>query len=258
MARRKKKKSKKNERIPVIDFLLDMAQIATLNYIAYKRREKRGGKRGNKIDPYEATGMAMGLGMIKDTDDLIKFGGVLGAMGAFDPDDELYIDTASYSKPRDNRYAWRLNCADGSAYGISPYDYETRDAYNAAISRVKATMQEFTETSSTEQPLEETLPEEDAIEQAQPVEAYNANCDDPFANDDFHVYTYCRVKLADSDRIAYYRTEDQTLKKGEVVIVPSSDTVRNLQGEILSVERHMRFSVPQPVEQTLEIIDRAT
>ena len=37
--------------------------------------------------------------------------------------------------PRDNRYAWRLNCEDGSAYGIDPNDYETRDEYNEALSR---------------------------------------------------------------------------------------------------------------------------
>lgn len=238
----------------MVDSLLDIAQIAALNHIANKRCEKRGGKRGNKIDPYKATGMAM----IKDADALIKFGGLLGAMGAFDPDDELYIDTASCSKPRDNRYAWRLNCADGSAYGISPYDYETQDAYNIAINRAKAIKQDSTEISSTEQPRKETLPEEDATEQAQPAENYIASCSDPFAYDDFHVYIYCRVKLADSGRIAYYRTEDQTVKKGEVVIGPALNAKKNAQGEVLSVERHLRFSVPQPVEQTLEIVGRVT
>ena len=75
MAKRRKK-SNKRERIPVIDFLLDMAQAATLDYIAYKRRQKRGNKR-TKIDPYEATGIAMGMGLIDDTEDLIRFGGML-------------------------------------------------------------------------------------------------------------------------------------------------------------------------------------
>lgn len=70
------------------------------------------------------------------------------------------------------------------------------------------------------------------------------------------LYIYCRVKLADSGRIAYYRTEDQSVKKGEVVIVPVSSTSKPTQGEILSVVRHMRISVPQPVDETLEIIGR--
>ena len=126
----KKKRSKKRERIPVIDTLIDLAGAMTLDYLAAKRRQKNRTKRSKKIDPYAATGAAMGMGLIKDTDDIIKFGGVLGAMGAFDSDDDLPISTAAYMAPRDNRYAWHLNCEDGSAYGIDPNDYETRDEYN--------------------------------------------------------------------------------------------------------------------------------
>ena len=43
-----------------------------------------------------------------------------------------------YFKTLDNQYAWRLNCEDGSAYGIKPEDYKTRDAYNEALRREKA------------------------------------------------------------------------------------------------------------------------
>ena len=141
----KKKRSKKRERIPVIDTLIDLAGAMTLDYLAAKRRQKNGTKRSKKIDPYAATGAAMGMGLIKDTDDIIKFGGVLGAMGAFDSDDDLPISTAAYMAPRDNRYAWRLNCEDGSAYGIDPNDYETRDEYNEALSREKHRWRDYCE-----------------------------------------------------------------------------------------------------------------
>lgn len=70
----KKKRSKKRERIPVIDTLIDLAGAMTLDYLAAKRRQKYGTKHSKKIDPYAATGAAMGMGLIKDTDDLIKFG----------------------------------------------------------------------------------------------------------------------------------------------------------------------------------------
>ena len=152
MAKRKKKSSKR-ERIPVIDFLIDMA-AATMDYIAYKRRQKRGGRRSNKIDPYEATGIAMGLGMIDDTEDLIKFGGMLGMMGAFDPDepDEVYQNSYvgshednPFYAPKNNKYAWRLNCEDGSEYGISPEDFETRDEYHKALHREKYAWREWRE-----------------------------------------------------------------------------------------------------------------
>ena len=144
----KKKRSKKRERIPVIDTLIDLAGAMTLDYLAAKRRQKNGTKRSKKIDPYAATGAAMGMGLIKDTDDIIKFGGVLGAMGVFDSDDDLPISTAAYMAPRDNRYAWRLNCEDGSAYGIDPNDYETRDEYNEALSREKHGWRDYCEDGS--------------------------------------------------------------------------------------------------------------
>lgn len=301
MAKRRKK-SKKRERIPVIDTLIDLAAAATLDYIAYKRRQKRGGKRSNKIDPYEATGFAMGMGLIDDTEDLIKFGGMLGAMGAFDPDDELYIDTESYSTPRDNRYAWRLNCEDGSKYGIDPDDYETREEYNTALKHEKYSWRSWCEDGSkygldpkdfeTEDEYKEAFDEarraggdaedeyifvddteNEQFEYDTPVaavetkeEAHSQEPDhiriapsthDPYENDDFHVYVYCRIELAETKEQRYYRTEDRSLKKGEKVIVPDPSFGEPLVGVILSVEHHMRFSVPQPINETHEIIKRA-
>ena len=55
----KKKRSKKRERIPVIDTLIDLAGAMTLDYLAAKRRQENGTKRSKKIDPYAATGAAM-------------------------------------------------------------------------------------------------------------------------------------------------------------------------------------------------------
>ncbi len=127
MSRKNYKKSSKSPE--PFNTLIDLAAAFTLDYIYAKRRQKRkGGKR--KVDPYAATGAAMGMGLIKDTEDLIRFGGVLGAMGAFDDDTGVY-------KPIDNTYAWRLNCEDGSNYGIYPEDYETRDEYNKALCLAK-------------------------------------------------------------------------------------------------------------------------
>ena len=57
----KKKRSKKRERIPVIDTLIDLAGAMTLDYFAAKRRQKNGTKRSKKIDPYAATDAARWL-----------------------------------------------------------------------------------------------------------------------------------------------------------------------------------------------------
>ena len=63
----------------------------------------------------------------------------LGAMGSFDVDtsdpdaphsyildDPIFYDIPE-AKVNDNRYDWRLNCEDGSEYGIYAEDYETRE-----------------------------------------------------------------------------------------------------------------------------------
>lgn len=305
MAKRRKK-SNKRERIPVIDFLLDMAQAATLDYIAYKRRQKRGNKR-TKIDPYEATGIAMGMGLIDDTEDLIRFGGMLGAMGAFDPDepDEVYqssyagsYDSNPFYAPKNNKYAWRLNCEDGSEYGISPEDYETRDEYHEALHREKYAWRDYCDDGSaygidpedyeTEEEYEDALEcarsvsgdmlftkdgiseympptveendeEEDEVDlsvahfsetAAQSITIQTSTVD-MFEDDDFHVFIYCKVETEQGTD--YYRTENTTIKKGDTVSVPLNGLV--LSGKVLSVERHMRFSVPKPVSETYLIIE---
>ena len=305
MAKRRKK-SNKRERIPVIDFLLDMAQAATLDYIAYKRRQKRGNKR-TKIDPYEATGMAMGMGLINDTEDLLRFGGMLGAMGAFDPDepDEGYQssyagshDSNPFYAPKGNKYAWRLNCEDGSEYGISPEDYETRDEYHEALHREKYAWRDYCDDGSaygvdpedyeTEDEYEDALEcagtvtgdmffteetsisadmppavdecDEDEYEEDLSVAHFSETAAqsitiqtstvDMFEDDDFHVFIYCKVETEQGTD--YYRTENTTIKKGDTVSVPLNGLV--LSGKVLSVERHMRFSVPKPVKETYLII----
>ena len=45
----KKKRSKKRERIPVIDTLIDLAGAMTLDYLAAKRRQKMGQNAARKL-----------------------------------------------------------------------------------------------------------------------------------------------------------------------------------------------------------------
>lgn len=253
MAKRSRKSSRR-ERVPVIDFLIDMAGVAALNYFSYRRREKSGRKRSHKIDPYEATGIAMSMGRLNDTEDLIQLGGILGAMGAFDSD----VSEKSYphhAKPRSNRYAWRLNCEDGSAYGISPENYETREEYHRALKQKRdlcannGLQAEKTADSNTRDGTTAVQQKEDApSSDAQSVPA----CEDLFEDDDLHVFIYCEV--ATKSGVDYYRTEDRSIQKGDKVIVRES--TGNTTGTVLSVEHHMRFSVPKAVAETKTILHR--
>lgn len=286
MAKRRNSKKKSSKCPEPFNTLIDLAAAATLDYIAYKRRQKNGGKRG-KIDPYAAAGFAIGTGHLNTTEDVIMLGGILGAMGAFDD------DSNNYSMPHDNRYAWRLNCEDGSDYGVYPDDYETRNEFNAALSKEKClwrdscedgseygispedfeTENEYTEAIENTK-ADDNIPEDDAAistddrecsssgsiqedtgeDVEQIITSSIATNVSLFEEDDFYVFLYCLVKIVESQEIKYFRTEDKNIKKGDIVLVPSIGKSQALQGEVLSVERHMRFSAPTPVNETQVIL----
>jgi hypothetical protein len=140
MAKRRKSYKRKSSKCPEpINTLIDLSAALTLDYMRSKQRKKNGAKK-NKIDPYAATGVAMGMGKLKSTEDILQFGGILGAMGAFDDEPSCQYNNigTNIQKQRDNRYAWRLNCEDGSGYGIAPEDYETKAMYDCALQKAKA------------------------------------------------------------------------------------------------------------------------
>ena len=228
MARRRKKASKR-ERIPVIDTMLELAEAATLDYIAHKRRESRRGKK-TKIDPYAATGAAFGLGMINDTEDLIKFGGVLGAMGAFDDDDDDYSFSRKTSNGH-NKYAWRLNCQDGSQYGIYPEDYETRQEFNDAISLAK----------SDESPLEENN------------EAVRDTGRDKHS--DAAKYTYCKVSRLDNGKNDYYLPGNLSLQVGDFVAIPTE--AGRSKAVVILIQSYSEEDTPKPLAETEQVIEKS-
>lgn len=320
MSKRKRhssSKRKKSSKCPEpLNSMIDLAAGLTMAAIASNKEKKHNYSARGKINPYAAIAVGMATGRIKNTEDIIRTGAILGAMGSFDDDDtcdDPLISTGSFIHTNDNRYAWRLNCEDGSAYGISPEDYETREEYNEALHNEKYGWRDFCEDGAeydldpeefeTEEEYEEAL--EEARETAEnesadidedtddgmivevdgkeykagesivihvddeseittditPPAVHLESADtimdaDPFADDDFHVYVYCRVKLPHMDEAIYYRTEDHTLRRGDHVIVPKPGSDENDIGEIVSVEHHMRFSVPVPVEETRVIVGK--
>ena len=150
-------------------------------------------------------------------------------------------------------------CEDGSDYGISPEDYETAEEYNAAIDT--AEFNSFNENEDDELIIPDDSPRilwvRHLPNARQKVAVTRLEKHDPYAADDFHVYIYCLVKLDGTNTIKFYRTEDRTLKRGEAVFVPDESSGSKLRGTICSIEHHMSFSVPKPVEETPEIIGRA-
>ncbi len=159
MAKRKYHNSSRSHCPNFFGGLLDLGEAFILDCYSAKYRERRRAS-GNplRIDPYAAAGAAMGMGRLNSFDDIMRLGGILGSLGAFDP--PVHRTPSSYDPPsrirsgsvtpsrqtsvqpfhcglRGNCYAWRLSCEDGSAYGLDPANYETRSEYDAALFQAK-------------------------------------------------------------------------------------------------------------------------
>ena len=223
-----KKRRKKSSKCPEpFNTLIDLAAAATLDYVAYKRRQKRGGSK-TKIDPYAAAGAAYGMGLIDDTEDLIKLGGVLGAMGAFDDD-----DNGSYTPaPTNNRnkYAWRMNCEDGSDYGIYPENYETRQEYNEAIVSAKSDEQGSVESIKINRGQEHN-------DSATEIK-----------------YTFCKISRIDNGKNDYYFPGELCLRVGDFVKVPTE--VGESNAIVIHIQAYSESEVPKPINETEQIIEK--
>lgn len=178
----KRKSTRKSTKCPEpLNSMIDLAAAATLDYISYKCRKSKG--HHTRIDPYAAAGVAIGLGKLNSTEDVIMLGGLLGALGAFD--DTADTEHSRY-KPINNRYSWRLNCEDGSDHVVYPENYETRAAYNDALNKAKGY----------------------AVEKYQPRTApEKATQRETVLDDDLQAFIFCRISRLDNG-INYYSLTD--------------------------------------------------
>lgn len=74
--------------------------------------------------------------------------------------------------------------------------------------------------------------------------------------EDKTIYTYCGVLLPFSNRAFSYRTEDDTIQIGDVVIVPVSADNEEVEGKVVSVGKYARAGVPYSVEKTKFILKK--
>lgn len=233
----KRKKSRKSSKCPEpLNTLIDIAGGIAMGAVASRMEKKYNYSKKGKINPYAVSAMGIASGRMKSTEDILRTGAVLGAMGSFDveaddapayrpytPEDPVFREIRE-TRVNDNRYAWRLNCEDGSAYGISPYDYETRDEYNAAIAHMKVGHTVDTPES----------------EYVCPTKAA------PSSNN--ARYLYLRVSRLDNGANQYYRTDDGTIKVGDVVTVPTESG--DASGVVISVEYYSTENAPTAADET--------
>lgn len=240
----KRKKSRKSSKCPEpFNSLIDLAGGIAMNAIADSMEKKHKYHQRGAPNPYRASAIGIATGHMKTTEDIIRLGGAMGAMGAFDDDTvspQAYQPTESwefddigsvYMKSDGNRYAWRLNCEDGSEYGISPEDYETREEYNAALHEAKAGCTEAEESDKST-----------GFDSVDTSVASNAEIED------IQEYIYCRVSRLDNGSNEYYLSADAEVRIGSIVAVPTQSG--SAQAVVLSVERHTRLTAPKPPEET--------
>lgn len=147
-----KKRRKNSTKCPEpFNSLIDLAAGLTMSAIANKMEDKHHYRKRGVPNPYRASALGFSSGKLNKTEDILKLGGFLGAMGSFGDSAEYdYTPSIDYkyqthtpwefnnigfnqNLTNNNKYAWRLNCRDGSRYGIIPENFETREEYNQAI-----------------------------------------------------------------------------------------------------------------------------
>jgi predicted Mrr-cat superfamily restriction endonuclease len=74
--------------------------------------------------------------------------------------------------------------------------------------------------------------------------------------DDKSIYTYCGVLLKFSKRPYSFRTEDETIKIGDRVIVPVGDDEEKMIGVVASIIKYTEAAVPYPLQKTKFIIKK--
>lgn len=222
MAKRKKSYSAAKCPEP-LNTMIDLAGALAMGAFA-KHQIKKDYRRGQGAESVKAATMVYGMGaMRRGSEGLISLGGLHGVNSAIRDIEKseaaarrrvlVYDDGIDFPpyKTNDNRYAWRLNCEDGTPYGVSPFDYETRDAYNQALSLVKG--------SQPEEKYQEPAPK------AQTAEA-------PFRGSPL---LCCRVSRLDNGANEYYLTDDNSIKVGDTITV--STDAGTSDGIVIGIKR---------------------
>ncbi len=241
------KKRRKSASDP-LDTMIDLAGAAVMGAVA-KHKLKSDYKRGQGRESVRAAQIVFGVGSLRrGSTGLMSLGGLLGVNSAIKDIEKserarkvlthVYdegIDLSNY-KVNDNRYAWRLNCEDGSGYGVYPESFESRDEYITALREAKKDSVAGTGKG-------QALSEVETID-----------IDDVTAGqrkEDF----YCDVSLLSNGSTKTFKAEDRTLKCGDIVFV--SDGEMTNKGVVVAVYNRLSDGRHKPNEIMGNVIGKA-
>ena len=143
----KKRRYKKSSCPDPINAFLDIAGAATLGMYV-KHRVKKDFEAGCVEESAKAAAAVFGLGSMKrGSQGTINLGGLIGLNSALKDIERQNLSSLSseqppFVSPIEKKPAiqypvktgiWRESCEDGSAYGVSPEDYDNADDYEDAL-----------------------------------------------------------------------------------------------------------------------------
>ncbi|MCQ4023303.1 MULTISPECIES: hypothetical protein [unclassified Ruminococcus] len=187
-----------------------------------------------------------------------------------------YIDCVEseceqYAYSRKN--VWRKNVPDGKKYGLDPCDYETEQEYMDALNEEKFSWREDYSGWDTLGVNPDNYETEEAFREAYDVvlnkkrstetekrkerklKQNPADCADKASDncaDDNNIYIFCGVEFPNSSHLYHYRTEDKTIKIGDLVIVPAGNI--ETQGRVVCVGQYIGRAAPYPVSKARFIV----
>lgn len=179
---------------------------------------------------------------------------------------EVERDCEQYAYTRSN--AWRQSVPEGEKYGLDPCWYESKEAYLAALDKVKNRWRSWYKNKETfglnpkDYETEAEFVKDLSLLRNEKINEWKGklhrNTEEQeivqTITEDSDIYIYCGVILPFSSKPYSFRTNDESIKIGDTVIVPVGKEQKETEGKVVSVGQYMRVGVPYPVEKTSFIL----
>ena len=145
----------------------------------------------------------------------------------------------------EEKYGWREWYKDDDTFGLDVNDFETQEEFQKVYNTRREEIRQKEREQREQERLRLQKERQQRHEEELRVEAEKARVDDK-------IYTFCGVAFPHAQRPYSYRTEDTTIKVGDLVLVPVGD--KETTGTVVSVGQYMRIAAPYPVDKTKFII----
>ena len=184
-----------------------------------------------------------------------------------------YIESSCAKYQYSRRFSWRKKHKDSTGLGVDPLDYESEDDFLEALQEAKYGWRDWAIYEAKEFGLDPYVYETEAEFNAAYEDAYNRafqkrresetrflkkqeeltarkQAEARLAETDTTPYTFCSVEFQKGGKRYQYRTDDDTLSSGDLVVVPVGRDKKEVVATVVSIEKYLRKNAPFPVDST--------